>query len=203
MCEAVSGIPRHDLEQLVMCSHVPFMYRVAMSCSVMQGLRQGEIASQRWERIAVAGNCPQWAAVEWTGASDWTGQVWLVETSWNGETKNGQDRIQPLIPMAARLLRRWWQHKGEPKTGLLFCAGDAASKGSPLGPLARFVAAHPQHTNQDLLREAQRTNVPLTLRRIETLRSEARARESRHLLLQDKMFACPRLRLRLERHAVS
>jgi hypothetical protein len=46
-CEAASGIPQHDLEQLVHCHHLPFMYRVALSCSIMQGLRKGEIASQR------------------------------------------------------------------------------------------------------------------------------------------------------------
>jgi len=32
----------------------------------MQGLRKGEIASQRWERIAVAGARQQWNEVEWT-----------------------------------------------------------------------------------------------------------------------------------------
>jgi integrase len=70
-----------------------------MSCSVMQGLRQGEIASQRWERIS------------WVSSRNWTGHTWLIATSWDTDTKNGQDRVQALIPMAARLLHRWWQAK--------------------------------------------------------------------------------------------
>jgi integrase len=190
-CAAHSGIPRHDLEQLVRCEHVPFFYRVALSCSVMQGLREGEIASQRWERIARAGQVDnyQWQAVEWSGKPDWSGHVWLVETSWHDETKNGQDRIQALIPMAARLLHRWWEFKGRPTTGLVFCTADAKSKGSELGELAKFVAAHPDLTNDALLHAAEAAGVPLTRRRVETLRSEARRRTARKAAQQHQMFA--------------
>ena len=126
------------------CRHVPFFYRVAMSCSVMQGLRQGEIASQRWERIS------------WVSSRNWTGHTWLIATSWDTDTKNGQDRVQALIPMAARLLHRWWQAKGCPKSGPLFATGDAASK-RPLGELARFVDRYPKHTNAQLVRRSGAT----------------------------------------------
>lgn len=177
-CEQASGVPRTDLEQLVRCQHVPFFYRVAHSVSIMQGLREGEIAAQRWERLC------------WVASSDWTGHSWTIEASWMDDSpKNGQDRAQALIPMAARLLHRWWQFKGCPKSGLLFCTADASSKGSPLGELAQYVAAHPKHTNRDLFALAQREGVPLTLRRIETLRSEARRRASRKASQQDQMFA--------------
>lgn len=175
-CEAATGVPRTNLEQLVACPHCPFMYRTALSCSIVQGLRQGEIASQRWERIM------------WSGASDWTGCFWLVETSWNDDCKNGQDRTQALIPMAARLLARWRQLKGSPSAGLLFSAGDAAPKRA-LGPAALFVAAHPHLANRDLLRAAQHASVPITLRQIEVLRSEARKRADRKRSQADKMFA--------------
>jgi len=63
------------------------------------------------------------------------------------------------------------------------------SKGQPLGELARFVARFPRHTNRDLVAEAERAGVPLTLRRVETLRSEARKRQDRKAALSDKMFA--------------
>ena len=188
-CEAESGIPRHDIEQLVHCHHMPFMYRVALSCSIMQGLREGEIASQRWERISVDGASEHyWDAVAWNDRADWTGQVWLVAESWGDDTKNGQDRVQPLIPMAARLLQRWWVAKERPSVGLIFSAADATSRGSPLGELARFVARFPDHTNSDLVAEAERAGVPLTLRRVETLRSEARKRRDRRAVLANKMF---------------
>ena len=80
------------------CRHVPFFYRVAMNCSVMQGLRQGEIASQRWARIT------------WVSSRNWTGHTWLIATSWDTDTKNGQDRVQgthpdggtPSSPLVAR-----------------------------------------------------------------------------------------------------
>ena len=175
-CEAATGVPRTNLEQLVACPHAPFMYRTALSVSVMQGLRQGEIASQRWERIT------------WSGASDWTGCYWLVETSWDGDTKNGQDRVQALIPMAARLLDRWRQLKSSPTAGLLFATGDATPK-RQLGPAALFVAAHPHLTNRDLLRAAHHQSVPITLRQIEVLRSEARKRADRKRSQADRMFA--------------
>lgn len=176
-CAAVSGLASDDLEQLVRCEHFPFFYRVAHSVSIMQGLREGEIASQRWERI------------RWVNSGDWTGHSWMVETSWDGETKNGQDREQALIPMAARLLHRWWQFKGCPDKGLLFCVADAKGKGSALGELALFVAAHPDHPNRELVRLAQERGLPLTLRRVETLRSEARKRAARKRASQDKMFS--------------
>jgi integrase len=191
-CEACAdrtGIPRHDLEQLVECDHVPFFYRVALSVTVMQGLRKGEIVSQRWERIAPAGPRHSWNSVEWTQTPDWTGQVWLVETSWQDDTKNGQDRIQALIPMAARLLHRWWQYKGEPGTGLIFAASDAAPKRA-LGELAKYVARHPDLTNRDLLARAQADGFATNLHHIEVLRSEARARADRRYELRDRMFAC-------------
>jgi integrase len=175
-CEAKTGVPRNDLEQLVRCEHFPFFYRVAHSVSIMQGLREGEIASQRWERIF------------WIDSKDWTGHTWLICSSWDGDTKNGQDRTQALIPMAARLLHRWWQFKGCPEQGLLFCTADAASK-RPLGELARFVSQHPHHTNHDLVREAERHGLALSLRRVETLRSEARRRAERKRNQADQMFA--------------
>ena len=62
-------------------------------------------------------------------------------------------------------------------------------RGQPLGELAHFVARFPKHTNRDLLAEAERAAVPLTLRRIETLRSEARKRIGRKTSLANKMFA--------------
>jgi hypothetical protein len=90
--------------------------------------------------------------------------------------------------MAARLLHRWWQAKGCPKSGLLFATGDAASK-RPLGELAQFVDRYPKHTNAELVREAERQGVALTLRRIETLRSEARRRVDRRMRDCDRMFS--------------
>lgn len=175
-CAAISGTSRDDLEQLVTCPHFPFFYRVAHSVSVMQGLREGEIASQCWERIF------------WVDSPDWTGHTWLISTSWEGDTKNGQDRVQALIPMAARLLHRWWEFKGRPTTGLIFCTADATPK-RPLGELALFVAKHPTHTNQELVREAERQGVALALRRVETLRSEARKRSEHKRTRLDAMFA--------------
>lgn len=175
-CDSIRGVQDDDLEVLVECPHVPFMYRVAMSTSVMQGLRQGEIASQRWERIT------------WSGAADWTDCTWLIETSWDGDTKSGQDRVQALIPMAARLLDRWRTYKGNPTSGLLFAAADAMPK-HRLGELARFVVAHPTLTNHDLVVEATRAGLQLTLRRAEALRSEARRRVERRKATADKMFA--------------
>ena len=175
-CKEATGVPRSNLEQLVACPHVPFMYRVALSCSVIQGLRQGEIASQRWERFT------------WSQSADWTGCLWLVSTSWMGDTKNGQDRTQALIPMAARLLARWREFKGNPTSGLVFCAGDAAPKRALQAP-ALFVSAHTHLTNRDLLAEAKRQGVTLTLRQIEVLRSEARRRADRKRSNVDRMFA--------------
>lgn len=179
-CEACGVSSYDDLEKLVTCEHCPFFYRVAHSVSVMQALRVGEIASQRWERIAWVAQPPD--------LDRWTGHSWLISTSWEGDTKNGQDRTQALIPMCARLLHRWWEHKGRPQTGLLFCTADATPK-RLLGELALFVAAHPKHTHDDLLRLARYQGVPLTRRRIETLRSEARQRLERIRGQQNEMFA--------------
>lgn len=175
-CAAISGKPADDLEQLVGCPHFPFFYRVAHSVCRMQALREGELASQRWERIF------------WVDSDDWTGHTWLISTSWEGDTKNGQDRLQALIPMAARLLHRWWQYKGCPTEGLIFDTADAASK-VPLGPLARFVATYPNHDDRTLLALAKEQGLALTARRIVTLRSEARARAERRRRLAGKMFA--------------
>jgi len=47
------------------------MYRVALSCSIMQGLRKGEIASQRWKRISVdRASEHYWNAVAWNDRGD-------------------------------------------------------------------------------------------------------------------------------------
>jgi integrase len=175
-CARVSGLPADDLEQLVGCPHFPFFYRVVHSVSRMQALRPGELASQCWERIT------------WRDTDDWTGHTWLVATSWEGDTKNGQDRTQALIPMAARLLHRWWQHKGCPSSGLLFDTADASAK-RPLGTLAKFVEAHPKLTNAALVDAAAAAGLALTLRRVETLRSEARRRSERKRAQAGRMFA--------------
>ena len=177
-CEERTGVSSEDLEQLVRCEHMGFFYRVALSISIMQGLREGELASQRWERIS------------WTvGAKDpWAGHTWLISTSWKGDTKNGQVRMQALIPMAARLLHRWWEFKGCPESGLLFCTADADSK-RPLGELAKFVARYPNHPHQEVMNEARRQGLKLTLRRVETLRSESRKRAERKRAQADRMFA--------------
>jgi integrase len=177
-CEGC-GVSSYDdggLERLVVCPHVPFFYRVTHSLSRMQALRGGELASQCWERIT------------WRATEDWTGHTWLITTSWDGDTKNGQDRSQALIPMAARLLHRWWEFKGRPRSGLLFDTEDAASK-RPLGALAAFVAAHAHHDNAALLRLARLEGLPLAPRRLETLRSEARARTERKRRQAGQMFA--------------
>lgn len=63
------------------------------------------------------------------------------------------------------------------------------SRRSPLGELAVFVARFPDHTSRDLVAEAERAGVLLTLRRVETLRSEARKRRDRKTVLANKMFA--------------
>jgi integrase len=175
-CEAKSGVRSDDIEQLVTCPHVPLFYRVGLSVSIMQGLRQGELLSQRWERI------------EWSGSPDWTGNMWWVNTSWDSATKTGVRRHQALIPMAARLLHRWWVHKGQPRTGLVFSKADEPPR-KPMGELALFVARYPHHSNRDLLREAEDHGIALTLRRIETLRSEARKRAERLRRKADQMFA--------------
>jgi len=90
--------------------------------------------------------------------------------------------------MAARLLHRWWQYKGEPGTGLIFAAPDAAPKRA-LGELAKYVARHPDLSNRDLLACAQADGFDVNLRYIEVLRSEARARVARRYELRDRMFA--------------
>jgi hypothetical protein len=91
--------------------------------------------------------------------------------------------------MAARLLHRWWLVKERPHTGLIFSSADAMSKAPQLGELAQFVADHPKHTNHELVEAAERAGVPLTLRRVETLRSEARKRRERRATAAGKMFA--------------
>lgn len=175
-CEAATGMRCDDVELLCACPHMPYFYRVAHAVNMMQGLRQGELASMRWERVV------------WSRRIDWTGNLWWVESSWEGETKTGAFRQQALIPMAARLLHRWWVAKGSPQEGLLFSKADEPPK-QPLGELAIFVARHPEHTNRDVVAEAKRQGVALTLRRVETLRSEARKRAEQKRVQTTKMFA--------------
>jgi integrase len=190
-CEEATGVPSYDLEQLVTCKHVPFFYRVGLSVTVMQGLRQGEVCSQRWERFTTEGaqamEGPE-LRLKWTDAPDWSGQVWLINTSWQEDTKNGQDRWQALFPMSARMLHRWWELKGRPQTGLVFAKADAPWR-RPIGELAKFVEEHKHCEDDMLIRLARDAGLVLQPRRLATIRSQARRRALWRRDNRDKMFA--------------
>lgn len=161
-CEAAHGASPYSLDLLETCPHVPFEIRVALSGEIQQGLRKGELAAQTWECVT------RWAA----DGGDVRPVEWVIKRSWDGPTKNRKERVQHIIPHFGRLLAAWWRSKGRPTAGLIFPAHHPRQ----LGPAALFVEAHPHLSNRGVLAAAEAAGHEISLRYIEVLRSQARAR---------------------------
>src|SRR5215831_5628767 len=164
-CEVEHARSAYDVELLEQCPHMPFEIRVALSGEVQQGLRKGEIAAQRWECVT------RWLM----DAGEVRPVEWKIVASWDGPTKNREERLQHIIPHFGRLLAAWWQTKERPTSGLIFPAHHARQ----LGPAALFVQAHPHLSNRGVEAAAKAAGHKISLRYIEVLRSQARARADR------------------------
>lgn len=164
-CESKHGRSAYDVELLQACPHMPFEIRVALSGEVQQALRKGEICAQRWECVT------RWVI----DAGDVRPVEWKIARSWDGPTKNREERLQHIIPHFGRVLAAWWVLKGRPTAGLIFPAHHPRQ----LGPAALFVEAHPHLSNRAVEAAAKAAGLTISLRYIEVLRSQARARADR------------------------
>ena len=103
--EAVSYLSAADVERLLEYPDLPAEPRAVFTLAIMQGLREGELAGLRWERVDWAQH-RLWIAAAWDGTA--------------GSTKTGEVRWQDLLPRAEIELRAWWRLRAEPTHGLVF-----------------------------------------------------------------------------------
>lgn len=107
----------HEVDRILKPERLPTFQRTVFTVQAFTGTRPGELWGLHWENVDLEEK-----------------SIW-IKGSYDGPTKNRQERFIGLLPMAEDALEAWWKAAGQPEAGPVFPSprGGIYSKGYDAG----------------------------------------------------------------------